>query len=223
MIDSSDVIDRYARRFERHLSGSPEDRARTTAELVAHLSDAAEAGELAEALSRLGTPETAAATFTRPAPPLRPAPLGRRLAAEAIDVVPLIAVTIAMAVPEFAKGTDIRVFFPPFIGGDFAPRGSSGLVGTLGVALALVWSILALGIMECLTQTTPGKWLLGLRTVTASGLRVPLARAVARRLSYLAGQFAVLDWIPALDRARRQRFLERLTRTVVISATDTTN
>ena len=62
MIDSSDVIDRYARRFERHLSGSPEDRARTTAELVAHLSDAAEAGELAEALSRLGTPETAAAT-----------------------------------------------------------------------------------------------------------------------------------------------------------------
>jgi uncharacterized RDD family membrane protein YckC len=219
MIDNSDVIDRYARRFERYLSGTPEDRARTTAELIAHLSDAAEAGELAEVLSRLGTPETAAATFTRPVSPPQPAPLGRRLAADAIDALPLIAVTIAMAVPQFAKGTDIRVFFPPFIGGTFEPAGSvGGPLATIGVSLALAWLIPGLGVMESLMQTTPGKRLLGLQTVTTKGLRVPLAMAIIRRLSYLAGQFAVLDWIPALDRARRQRFLERLTHTIVISA-----
>jgi uncharacterized RDD family membrane protein YckC len=219
MTDNSDVIDRYARRFERFLTGTPEDRARTTAELVAHLSDAAEAGELAEVMSRLGTPETAAATFARPAAPPQPAPRGRRLAADTIDALPLIAVTIAMAVPQFAKGTDIRVFFPPFVGGTFAPSGTAGSpLATIGVLIALAWLVLGVGVMESFTQTTPGKRLLGLRTVTTSGLRVPLMTAIIRRLSYLVGQFALLDWIPALDRARRQRFLERVTHTIVISA-----
>lgn len=218
MTNNTDVIDRYARKFERYLSGSPDERARTTAELIAHLSDAADAGELAEVLTRLGTPETAAATFARPKPPPEPAPAGRRIAADAIDAIPLIGVTIALAVSQFANGTDIRVFFPPFIGGTFAPPGASGsLLSTVGVPLALAWSILALGIMESRTQTTPGKWLLGLRTVTTSGLRVPLVRAIGRRLSYLIGQFAVLDWIPVIDRTRRQRVLERLTQTIVIS------
>jgi uncharacterized RDD family membrane protein YckC len=210
MTENPDVIEEYARKFERHLTGSAHDRARSTAELVAHLSDAAEAGELVDALSRLGDPETAARAFAS-ANPLRPAPLSRRLAAAGIDAIPIVAVTIALAVPEFIRGKNIQVMFPPFI-----PGPSEGPLRTVGIPLALAWSVLALGFLESLTGATPGKWLLRLRTVTNRGLRVPLAMAVVRRLSFLAGPLAWLDWCLAL-RPQRLRGLDQLTRTMVVS------
>jgi uncharacterized RDD family membrane protein YckC len=209
MTESPEVIERYARKFERHLTGSAHDRARSRAELIAHLSDAAEAGELAEVLHRLGDPETAARAFARENS-LRPAPLNRRLAAAVIDAIPIIAVTVVLAVPEFIRGNNIRVIFPPFL-----PGSSADLLRLVGIPLALVWSTLILGFLEGVAGTTPGKRILRLRTVTTMGLRIPLAVAVVRRLSFLIGPFAWLDWCLAL-RPSRQRGLEQLTKTMVI-------
>jgi hypothetical protein len=63
------------------------------------LYDAAEAGELAGAVQRLGSPRSAAVLFTR----ARTAPLAsvnQRLRAALIDLLPLIGVTIALAMAE---------------------------------------------------------------------------------------------------------------------------
>ena len=65
MSDDRQTIERYAQAFERCLAGPAREKTRSRAELVAHLYDAAEAGELAEAVQRLGSPRSAVALFTR--------------------------------------------------------------------------------------------------------------------------------------------------------------
>jgi hypothetical protein len=67
MSDDRQTIEYYARAFERCLAGPAQDTTRSRAELVAHLYDAAEAGELAEAMQRLGSPRSEAAPAPRPA------------------------------------------------------------------------------------------------------------------------------------------------------------
>src|SRR5262245_20776440 len=95
MSNEQGIIDDYTERVGRHLMGPARDKAK--AELGAHRSDRAEAGELDLALSRLGTPAESAATFAdlRSAPP---APMDARLAAVVIDNLPLVGVTLAMLV-----------------------------------------------------------------------------------------------------------------------------
>jgi len=211
MSDDRQSIEYYAQAFERCLAGPARDKTRSRAELVAHLYDAAEAGELAEAMQRLGSPRSAAALFTR----ARTAPLasiGQRLQAALIDLVPLIGVTIALIVRQVQDGSSIQVAFPPSL----VYRPGEGILQTVGVPLALAWSILVLGILESRTGSTPGKRLLGLTVVTETGLRVPLRACVVRRLSLLAGPFAWLDWLPQLWGERR-RLLDRLTKTKVIA------
>jgi hypothetical protein len=70
MSDDRQTIEDYAQALERCLVGPVQDKARSR-EVTEHLYDAAEAGELAEALQRLGSPRSAAALFT----PARTAPL----------------------------------------------------------------------------------------------------------------------------------------------------
>jgi uncharacterized RDD family membrane protein YckC len=211
MSDDRQAIEDYAQAFGRCLVGPAREKTRSRAELEAHLHDAAEAGELAGALQRLGAPRSAAALFTwaRTAPL---APVSRRLRAALIDLLPLIGVTIALAVEQAGNGSRILVAFPPWLS---LPGG--GILRAVGVPLALAWSILVLGILESRTGSTPGKWLLGLTVVTEAGLRAPLVTCVARRLSLLAGPFAWLDWLPQLWGEQR-RFLDRLTRTKVVVA-----
>ncbi|MGW0804814.1 RDD family protein [Nonomuraea sp. NPDC002799] len=229
------TIDDYTERVARHLSGPARDRAK--AELGEHLSDAAEAGELAEALSRLGTPQAAAATFAElgAAPP---APMGARFAAALIDNLPLVGVTIALLVQGITRtatgGGGFTLAFPPFV---YAKVGDgcvslaplqcatgaydhAGLLYGLGVPLALTWSIVGLGLLEAWTGVTPGKRLMHLRVVTEAGLRIHPAVGVVRRLSLLVGPFAWLDWAPVLWGDRR-RVLDRLTETKVVSANPT--
>ncbi|MEV5893660.1 RDD family protein [Nonomuraea fuscirosea] len=231
MTDERQIIDNYTERVRRHLTGPARDRAK--AELGEHLSDAAEAGELAQVLSRLGTPEEAAATFAdlRSAPP---APMDARLTAVVIDNLPLVGVTIALLVQGIVRtleaGSGFALAFPPFVhvkigdgcvslaplqcgtGYDYA-----GLLYSLGVPLALLWSIVGLGLLEAWTGTTPGKRLMKLRVVTEAGLRIHPVAGVVRRLSLLVGPFAWLDWAPVVWGDRR-RVLDRLTETKVVSA-----
>jgi uncharacterized RDD family membrane protein YckC len=224
--DQQTITD-YAHAFERHLAGSATDKARSKAALVEHLSDAADAGELAAALQRLGSPEAAAASFAKEhsAPP---ASMRARLLAALIDNLPLLGVAIALFVQGLGRGGNIMGAFPPFVYAQFGgacvalapvPCGAyeGGLLYAVGVPLALAWSILGLAILENRTGAGPGKRLLGLRVVTQSGLRVRVVTGVVRRLSFLLGPIAWLDWAPALWGERR-RILDHVAQTKVVIA-----
>ncbi|NRQ31906.1 hypothetical protein HII36_08645 [Nonomuraea sp. NN258] len=233
MSNDQEIIDDYTERVGRHLTGPARDKAK--AELGAHLSDAAEAGELGHALSRLGTPREAAASFAelRSAPP---APMNARLAAVVIDNLPLVGVTLTLLVQAIRQfpdlGNGFALSFPPLvyvkIGDGCMSVGPSaicesgvydyaGLLYSIGVPLAMLWSIVGLGLIESLTGTTPGKRLLKLCVVTESGLRPHPAAGLGRRLSLLVGPVAWLDWLPVLWGDRR-RLLDLLIGTKVVRA-----
>ncbi|MET9341928.1 RDD family protein [Nonomuraea sp. NPDC003804] len=212
MRDDEQIIEDYARVFERHLVGPAKDKERRTQELVGHLSDAAQDGELAGTLKRLGPPESAAATFAKkPTPDY--APLGRRITAILIDHLPLIGVSVAMLVQSIQRGHDYYFALPPRLSFDQG----DGLLHFVGVPLAIVWSIVVLGIMEGVRGTTPGKMLMKLRVVTESGTKIHVGDGIFRRVCLLLGPFAWIDWLPIAFNERR-RILEHLTHTVVIDA-----
>ncbi|MFC4534482.1 RDD family protein [Sphaerisporangium dianthi] len=211
MKDDGQIIEEYARAFEGHLAGSAQDKARRRQELVGHLSDAAEEGELAEALERLGTPASAAATFAKGAT-LPYAPLGRRIGAILIDHLPLIGISAALAVQAIRRGHDISLAFPPWV-----YQEDGGFLHGIGVPLALLWSIIILGVLEGTWGTTPGKALMGLRVVTENGLKIHVGDGVFRRVCLLLGPIAWVDWLPIVFNERR-RILEHVTHTVVIGA-----
>ncbi len=222
------AIEEYVREVEACLPGPSRERRAIVAELVEHLSDAAAAGELPQALRRLGGPERAGISFAgvRLA---EPASAVRRLAAAAIDNLPLIVVTFAVLARDIAVGGQVVAAFPPQVyvrfGDAVCVAGLSGCgayddVGplyTLGVPLALAWSILGLGIVESRTGATPGKLLLGLRVVTETGLRIGLLAGVLRRVSLVVGPLAWLDWVPFLL-GRHRRLLDHLAQTKVVLA-----
>jgi uncharacterized RDD family membrane protein YckC len=229
MTDDRQDIVTYVAQVERHLVGSAPQKAAIRAELFDHLAGAAEAGELADALRRLGSPETAAASFARTRP-ASPAPVMRRLAAAVVDNLPLIGVTVALFIRDLAGGDGtFAAAFPPYVyvgigeaicvGGPVGPGcgayGDAGLLYTVGVPLALAWSILGLGLIESRTGSTAGKRLLGLRVVSEAGLRVGALAGIVRRTSLLLGPLAWLDWVPFLA-GRPARVLDYVAGTRVV-------
>jgi len=218
-----DTIAEYVRRMERHLVGSKADREGARAELEELLADAAEAGEFEATLDSLGSPDEAARAFTR-GRERTAASMADRLMAAAVDNLPLIALAVALFVRGIANGR-ATFTFPPFAyvevaGGCAAlvpPCGvyNGGTLYAVGLPLALLWSIVALGLLESWTGATPGKRLLGLRVVTEDGIRIRPYAGMVRRMSFLAGPIAWLDWIPALW-GERQRILDRVAATRVI-------
>jgi len=231
MSDVRQTIDDYTDKVARHLVGAERDRAR--AELGDHLAEAAEAGELSEALERLGTPAEAAASFAE-LRDTKPARTDIRFIAVLIDNLPLAGISITLFVQGLIRtiegGGGFTMSFPPVtyfrIGEGCAALSTagcgaydgSGLVYTLGFPLALAWSIIGLGLIEARTGITPGKRLMKLRTVTETGLRIHPITGIVRRLCLLLGPFAWVDWIPAVWGDRR-RILDRLTETKVVSVT----
>ncbi|MEV4567155.1 RDD family protein [Nonomuraea sp. NPDC049419] len=230
MSDERRTIDDYTDKVARHLIGAERDRAR--AELGDHLSEAAEAGELTEALDRLGPPAEAAAAFAE-SRTAQPARIDLRFVAVLIDNLPLVAISIALFVQGVLRtietGAGFTMSFPPatyFRIGEgcvaFTPLNcgaydASGLIYSLGFPLALAWSVIGLGLLEARTGTTPGKRLMKLRVVTETGLRIHPLTGIVRRISLLLGPFAWVDWVPAVWGDRR-RILDRLTTTKVVPA-----
>ena len=227
MTDERRAIETYVNSVERHLIASAKEKASIRAELLDHLGGAAEAGELDDALRRLGPPEATAASFAaaRPDPP---ASFTRRLAAAAIDNSPLIAITVAMFIVDIVRGGGAAAAFPPWAAvhvGDACisiPVGrgcglyqDAGLLYAIGVPLALLWSVVGLGLIESHTGTTPGKRLLGLVVVTEAGLRIAPGSGIVRRTTLLLGPLAWLDWIPFLGGQPRRAF-DYVARTQVV-------
>lgn len=225
MTDTEERIQEYVREVKAHLVGPAGERSAAVEELKEFLTDAAEAGELDDRLRRLGTPEEAARSFTRDR--TRPlAPIGDRLVAAAVDNLPLIAVAIGLFLQGLTEG-NATLAFPPFVylevgGGCVAllpvPACDvyiGGWIHSIGLPIALVWSIVGLGFLESWKGTTPGKRLMGLHVVTEEGTRITLHAGIVRRSSFLVGPVAWLDWVPALW-GDRQRVLDKVAATKVV-------
>ncbi|WP_144128210.1 RDD family protein [Catellatospora sichuanensis] len=219
MIADQRRISEFAGAFARHLPGSAAEREQRRAELVEHLMDAAEAGELDEALRRLGDPHQAAVAFA-PSQFSAEARFARRIGAALVDNLPLLAVAVAIAVQGLARDS-FTLAFPPFVhlqvGGVCVStmpaagciHDDPGWIQRIAMPLALAWSIVGLAVLESRTGTTPGKRLAALRTLSETGLLLRLGPAVVRRTSFLLGPVAWLDWLPFLT-GRRRRMLDHL-------------
>lgn len=235
MNDDRTRIDAYLDAFASSMVGPHSSKDRARAELVEHLTDAAAARELDEALERLGPPEAAAASFAGEAR-VAPAPMDDRIVAAVIDNLPLIGLTIALLVQQVMHGADtINITFPPaayvLVGGAcISPvpilfgqceAYARGALYVIGMPLVLLWSIVGLGVLESRFGTTPGKRLVGMWVTSEAGTRISPSAGIVRRLSFLAGPLAWLDWTPLLWGDRR-RVCERIveTRVVTIDATE---
>jgi len=230
MNDDRKRIDSYLDAFASHVVGPQAGKDRAKAELLEHLDDAAAASELDEALERLGPPAAAAVTFAGEVR-ASPAPMDDRVVAVVIDNLPLIGVTIALMVQQVVQGAGtVNITFPPaayvLIGGacispvpvlfgqcEAYARGSLYMIG---MPLALLWSIVGLGVLESHIGTTPGKRLMGMWVTSEVGTRISIAAGIVRRLSFLTGPLAWLDWVPLLWGDRR-RVCERIVETKVVT------
>lgn len=225
MNQSEARIAEYTDAVASRLVGPRAERRKATDALRELLADAAEAGELEDRLDRLGPPDEAARAFSRDR--TRPlAPVKDRMVAAALDNVLLIGVAVGLFVGGISSGA-ATLTFPPFVyieisGGCIAlappcPVYNGGWVHTIGLPLALAWSIVGLGLLESWTGVTPAKRLMKMRVVTEDGVRLKPYDAIIRRLSFLVGPFAWLDWIPALW-GDRQRVMDRVSAAKVIQA-----
>jgi hypothetical protein len=160
------VIDTYVKDFRRWTAGSPEHREALMRELEAHLREAQEAGQLQVALDRFGSPREAARTFSA-GHPLQPAPLGRRLAAAAADLLPFGSLLL------------IGYWHPDWPGTVY-PEDATRMI-LLG--LAVLWWNLVLPLAEARAGRTPGKRLFGLRVVSEDGTAISLGQAIFRRVA----------------------------------------
>ena len=206
------MSDDYVREFERYLVGTKAQRAEWCAELEAHLQQAREAGDLDGALSRLGSPREAAAAFSS-VPVIVPAPPYRRHLAQVVDNFPLVVVTVVAAIATIVSGgRSISFGFPPAL----VISSAFPLLRNIAIPLALLWSWLGLALLEAPTGRTPGKALVGIRTVSSDGAALTRAQSIKRRISILFGVFAWIDWAAGRFTSRGQRLFDLLAHTVVV-------
>lgn len=194
------MIDTYVKDFSRWTVGSREHRETLMRELEAHLHEAQEAGQLEEALERFGSPREAARVFSE-GHPLHEAPLGRRLAAAAVDLLPA------------------EVFL---LLGSWHPNwpGPRPLYATLLVltALAILWWIVVLPLSEWVTGSSPGKRMFGLRVVSDDGTALSAGQAFLRRVPvFLAFPLLAVDLPMAMFDSRHRRAFDRVAGTLVVA------
>lgn len=208
-------IDRYVRNVLRNIQAPPHERARIEADLRAHLQEALETGESAEAvLERMGNPEEVAAEFMEGVT-LHYAGFWLRLVAFVIDAVicaavalPLtgLAITLSNAVPQEPQGADYVL-------------GAVLIVLAIGAVIAVVGILLLyFPILEGRFGQTVGKRLLRLRVVKETGAAIGFKEAFLRRLSFYF-DFIGPDALFVPFTAKRQRAFDIIARTVVIRET----
>lgn len=205
------MIEDYADEVARWLVGAPAEVADRRAELVAHLYEAQEAGELDAALARLGPARDAAAIFSA-AKTFGPAPWQVRAKAAAVDLSPLFLVSLVALVMDIADGPGFSYSFPPVMQFN---EGRPVLAGLLIVAA--IWAtIIVLGVMESRDGRTPGKAIFGLRVVTVDGGGLSRGQALLRRAVLLGGPLAWGDCLAVFFNDRGQRLTDMMTHTMVI-------
>ena len=212
------MTEEYLKEFERWVAGPKDRKKRVRAELEEHLRAAEAAGDV-EALTRMGTPREAAATFSA-GHELDLAPLPRRIGAALVDLGLVFIPLIALAIGGF-------IFEPP---GNI-PHEDIGFKGVGGLEwLTLVlffgagaWWTIGLVLSEWRTGRTPGKALLGLRVVTEDGISPSFGQIVIRRLTmFFSGPLQTIDWAFMFFTKKHQRAFELVAKTVVVRDETTT-
>jgi len=141
----------------------------------------------------------------------------RRLIAAIIDGILLGIVFAILAIIAFASW---------FVTGGFAGRwdyvsnvGRWVGFGALGLLFWLIW-ILYFAVTESMWGASIGKSLLGMRVVGADGNKPLFVNALIRNASRIHGLIFLLDFILGLvlEGDPRQRFLDRIAKTVVYQA-----
>ena len=211
----------YLKEFERWTAGPKERREALSAEFAEHVREAEAAGELGSTLERLGPPRDAAKTFAA-GHDLRPAPLPRRITAAIIDFAIPVLVVLAVVVIGTILGSDHAGHNLVEFGREVAEErepvwGVLQAVAVASVALAALWWVFGLTIMEWRYGRGPGKTALGLRVVTEEGIAPTFGQVVVRRLTLVfSGPLQLIDWAFALFNPRHQRAVEMLAHTMVV-------
>lgn len=213
--------DEYLFQFERWVGGSKQRKTRARAELDEHLDGAEQAGELDSALKRLGDPRSAARDFTS-GYTLSPAPLPRRFIAVFIDLLVLaILIGVGLAAGTWVPSRDDAIFPEDLVlefGGENWYLTSFGVVGITLLALAGLWWIVILPLLEWRTGRTLGKAAVGLRVYAEDGTAPSFGQIVVRRLSLIfSGPLQLFDWGFVFFNVKRQRAFEVLAKTVVVN------
>jgi uncharacterized RDD family membrane protein YckC len=173
-------------------------------ELRSHIIERLEHGvPLDQILRQLGDPAALANSYLAEVPLALP-PHGRRIMAQVLDVLIIICVFAALAIPSAA----VTAFN----------------IGEEYVWIALMISFVVAGILASLYTIvlewayghTVGKHLCGLRVVRESGARISLGQSVVRQLPTFL-QVAWIDAMFALFTDRRQRAFELLSKTRVVA------
>ena len=211
----------YLKEFERWTAGPKARRETLSVEFAEHMREAEAAGELGSTLERLGPPRDAAKAFAA-GHDLRPAPLARRIAAAMIDVAIPIVVMLAVVVIGTIIGSEdaghrLAEFVRDMEQENEPVWGVLQAFAAASVALAFMWWVVGLTIMEWRYGRGPGKAALGLRVVTEEGIAPSFGQVVVRRLTLVfSGPLQLIDWAFALFDPRRQRAVEKLAHTIVV-------
>lgn len=214
------VIEEYLREFERWTAGSLATRLERRAELAEHLRAAEDAGELDQAITRLGSPRDAARAFAEGQHPV-PSPLPRRVAAiisdylmSAVLLVPALAIASAQGWAETVQIAGYEI--PTSVGGE-GPEGAMGVLMYGLVLLFLLWLGVGLAIAEWRFGRTPGKAIFGLRTISEDGIALSFGQAILRRLPLVfSGPLQLIDWMFVFFNPKRQRAFDTVARTIVV-------
>lgn len=196
------MTEQYLKEFERWVAGPKERKARLRAELEEHLRAAEAAGDTS-ALGRLGTPREAAETFAS-GYEWEPAPLPRRITAALIDLVTFVGSIILFV----GIGTGLSAT-------NIGPVEALFIVATFG---SFLWWGIGLTLVEWRTGRTPGKAILGLRTIAESGTAPSFGQVVLRRLTLVfSGPLQLIDWVFVFFNPKHQRGLDVLAKTLVVT------
>jgi uncharacterized RDD family membrane protein YckC len=214
------VNQNYLKEFQRWTAGPQKRREALSAEFAEHLSEADAAGELGSTLERLGPPRDAAKAFAA-GHALRPAPLGRRIAAALLDFgIPfLLALAVIAAGTFLGSGArqDLLEFGRDVVAERQPVFGVLQSIAAFLLMSALLWWLVGITVAEWRFGRGPGKALLGLRVVTEDGIAPSFGQVVVRRLTLVfSGPLQLIDWAFALFDPRRQRAVEKLAHTMVI-------
>lgn len=212
----------YLKEFERWTSGPKPRRAALSAEFAEHVREAEAAGELGSTLERLGPPRDAAKAFAA-GHSLRPAPLGRRIAAALVDIaIPILVLLGVSAAAALILAGDPGRVLAQFAGDVAAERDPEWgdtvqAIAAFTAVLGMMWWVVGLTVMEWRVGRGPGKAMMGLRVVTEEGIAPTFGQVVIRRLTLVfSGPLQLIDWAFALFDPRRQRAVEKLAHTMVI-------
>jgi uncharacterized RDD family membrane protein YckC len=207
------IADQYVQKVMDLIYAPENERTRIEAELKSHLQEGLSGGEdMTTLVERMGDPREVAAEFMSEIP-LVYAGFWRRLAAFLVDMIVIIVLAIATAIPVVTLS-------------NWVPRHPSGLLDNLiGGALIL---IVLLGSNACIAMIfvyfpllegrfgrTLGKRIFGLKVLSEDGLPVGYGRAILRRLSFYFQIFPI-DALFIPFNPKRQRGFDILAKTIVV-------